>query len=107
MTDQPDNKLQISNATENLILRDTKEIGATIHSEALAREKKAREDRVILEVQRLEESRLDYARKALFATNAANWYARKLDAVKAGEFELDLVHGQMLFKDPELQRANY
>ena len=101
------NKLQLANALENLTLTDTKELGEAIYAEALEREKNAREDRVILEVQRLEESRLDYARKALFATNAANWYARKLDAVKAGEFTLDLVHGQMNFNDPELQRANY
>ena len=102
-----DNKLSLSNAAENLTLRDTKELGNFIHEEALAREKKAREDRVIAEVQRLESARLDYARQAAFATEASNWYARKLDAVKAGEFAFDLGHGQMLFNEPEFNRGNY
>jgi hypothetical protein len=100
-------KLILGNATENLVLRDTKELGAALHTEALSREKKAREDRVISEVQRLESARLDYARQAAFATDASNWYADKLAAVDAGEFDFDLVHGQMLFRDPRFQRANY
>jgi hypothetical protein len=105
--DMKTTKLTISNATENLILSDTKELGAAIHSEALAREKKVREDRVIAEVQRLESARLDYARQAAFATAASNWYAAKLDAINAGEFKFDLVHAQMIFDNPEFNRGNY
>lgn len=102
-----DNKLSLANANENLIVTDTKEFGAAIHSEALEREKKARQDRVIAEVQRLETLRLDYAKQAAFATNASNWYARKLDAVNAGEFSFDLVHAQMIFNNPDFNRGNY
>lgn len=100
-------KLALTNADTNLVQSDTKQLGEMIHDEALAREKKAREDRVIAEVQRLESCRLDYARQAAFAAEASNWYARKLDAVKAGEFKFDLVHGQMIFNNPEFSRANY
>lgn len=102
-----DNKLALNNAQANLIRTDTAELGAAIHSEALARENKAREDKVISEVQRMESTRLEYTRQAAFATEAANWYARKLDAVKAGEFNFDLVHGQMIFHNPDFNRANY
>lgn len=100
-------KLILNNATENLVVRDTRELGKAIHSEAIEREKKAREDKVIAEVQRLENARLEYARQAAFATQASNWYSAKLEAIQKGEFDFDLVHGQMMFHDPEFHRANF
>jgi hypothetical protein len=104
---EPNNKLSLSNATENIIKRDNTELGAAIHSEALERERKAREDRIIAEVQRLESARLEYARQADFAARASNWYAAKLEAVRNGEFDFDLVRGQMLFHNPLFQQANF
>ena len=100
-------KLALTNAESLTKLTDTKQLGEAIHTEALEREKKAREDRVIAEVQRLEAARLEYARQAAFATAASNWYSAKLDAVRAGEFDFDLVHGQMLFHDPAFAKANF
>ena len=85
----------------------TQEIGEVIHREAMKREKQAREDRIIYEVQRLEEARLDYARKADFAIKAVDWYRRKLEAVRKGEFDFDLPNAQMIFHDPEFRKANY
>lgn len=100
-------KLTLNNAAQSLIKTDNAELGDAIHSEALQREKKAREDKVIAEVQRLESTRLEYVRKAAFATEAANWYAAKLDAVQTGAFDFDLVHGQMIFHDARFNQANY
>lgn len=92
---------------ETLILHDTAELGKTIHAEALKREQEARQDEVIAEVQRLESARLEYAKRADFAARASEWYARKLEAVRNGDFDFDLQNGQMLFRDPEFQKANY
>lgn len=92
---------------KELLIRDTRELGKALHSEALERERKAREDKVIAEVQRLETCRLDYARKQEFAAKAVIWYAGKLEAIRKGEFHLDLTTGLMQFFDPDYERANY
>jgi hypothetical protein len=102
-----EDRITLTNVTNKIIQTDTLELGQAIHAEALQREKEARQDAVISEVQRLESARLEYAQKAVFATNASNWYAAKLEAVKTGEFKFDLVHGLMLFNDPDFQRANF
>lgn len=90
-----------------LIVTDTAELGKHIHAEAMERTKKDREDAIIAEVQRLEDARLEYAKKAEFAARASDWYRRKLEAVQKGEFDFDLVKWQMLFRDPEFQKANF
>lgn len=100
-------KNKLSKVPKELIVRDTKDLGRAIHSEAMAREKKAREDRVIAEVQRIENARLEYLHKADFAQKATEWYARKLEAIRAGEFDFDLATGAMLFHNPDFERANY
>lgn len=107
MNDEANNKLTLGNASENLVQSGSVELGSALHSEALKRENQKRQDAVISEIQRLESNRLDYALKADFATRASNWYAGKLDAVKAGEFDFDLVHGQMIFHNPDFNRGNY
>lgn len=92
---------------KDLLVRDTAELGKYIHAEAMERTKKEREDAIIEEVQRLEDARLEYLKKAEFAARASDWYRRKLEAVQKGEFDFDLVNAQMLFRDPEFQKANF
>lgn len=91
----------------SLKVTDTKEFGKAILAEAREREKKARQDKVILEVQRLEASRLDYIRRQEFATEAIAWYTKKIAAIENGEFDFNLATCQMEFHDEDLEDANY
>lgn len=98
---------ELTKVPNTLMVTDTKEFGKAILTEALEREKKARQDKVIAEVQRLENSRLEYARQAQFASEATEWYAKKLKAIENGEFDFDLARCELKFHDPDLEDANF
>jgi hypothetical protein len=93
-----------------LTTKNNVEIGKHLLSKAQNKYNQDREDLVVKEVERIMRAKDEYRTKLEHAEKAIVFYDRKLSALDAGEFEIDITHGYqggIKFDDEELNKPNY
>lgn len=93
--------------TEENALVKQQEFGQAIVDEAKKLYEKQRQELVLKDVQRLMQMRDESIERQKHFGKAAEWYSKKLDALKTGEFTFDMGNATFKFTDPDLDRANF
>lgn len=73
--------------------------GKALFDEAARTYRKDRQDQLVASVKR-------YMQLRTVLAKAIDWYNRKLLAIEQGQFEFG-TNGELIFTDPDLNRANY
>lgn len=80
--------------------------GKALFDEAARTYRKDRQDQLVASIKRYMQLRTEATRQFDVLAKAIDWYNRKLLAIEQGQFEFG-ANGELIFSDPELNRANY